>query len=106
MSTRRDGLGDGRVRLARQRQSSHNRHNRPKHPADSSSIPPTDPKCSLAQEEGDIYTPAITLWAFLSRTLHAQRLRSCVAAVSRVIVLYATLGREPPSLNSGAYPQD
>lgn len=41
----------------------------------------------FAQDEGDIYTPAITLWAFLSHTLHAGRLRSCTAAVSRVIVL-------------------
>ncbi len=60
-------------------------------------------KVAFAQEEGDIYTPAITLWAFLSQTLHAQRLRSCAAAVSRVIVLCVTLGREPPSPDSGAY---
>jgi len=40
----------------------------------------------FARGEGDIYTPAITLWAFLSQALHAQRLRSCAAAVSRVIV--------------------
>lgn len=36
----------------------------------------------FARDEGDIYTPAITLWAFLSQVLHAQRLRSCAAAVS------------------------
>ncbi len=57
----------------------------------------------FAQNEGDIYTPAITLWAFLSQTLHAQRLRSCAAAVSRVIVLCVTLGRQPPSPDTGAY---
>ena len=30
----------------------------------------------FARDEGDIYTPAVTLWAFLSQTLHAGRLRS------------------------------
>ena len=30
----------------------------------------------FARDEGDIYTPAITLWAFLSQVLHAQR-RCC-----------------------------
>jgi hypothetical protein len=58
---------------------------------------------SFAQEEGDIYTPPVTLWAFLSQVLHAQRLRSCAAAVSRVIVLCVALGRRPPSPDTGAY---
>jgi hypothetical protein len=57
----------------------------------------------FAQDEGDIYTPATTLWAFLSQVLHAQRLRSCAAAVSRVIVLCVALGRRPPSPDTGAY---
>ena len=57
----------------------------------------------FAQGEGDIYTPAITLWAFLSQVLHAGRLRSCAAAVSRVTVLCVALGRRPPSPDTGAY---
>jgi len=57
----------------------------------------------FAQAEGDIYTPAITLWAFLSQVLHAGRLRSCAAAVSRVIALLVVLGRRPPSPDTGAY---
>jgi len=57
----------------------------------------------FAQDEGDIYTPAITLWAFLSQVLHAQRLRSCTAAVSRVIVLCVALGHQPPSPDTGTY---
>lgn len=57
----------------------------------------------FARDEGDIYTPAVTLWAFLSQALHAQRLRSCAAAVSRVIVLCVALGRQPPSPDTGAY---
>lgn len=58
---------------------------------------------AFARDDRDIYTPAITLWAFLSQTLHAGRLRSCAAAVSRVIVLCVALGRTPPSPDSGAY---
>jgi len=57
----------------------------------------------FALDEGDIYTPAVTLWAFLSQVLHAGRLRSCAAAVSRVIVLCVVLGRKPPSPDTGAY---
>ena len=57
----------------------------------------------FAQDEGDIYTPAMTLWAFLSQVLHAQRLRSCAAAVLRVTVLCVLLERRPPSPDTGAY---
>ena len=57
----------------------------------------------FARDPGDIYTPAITLWAFLSQVLHAKRLRSCVAAVSRVTVLCVALGQKPPSPDTGAY---
>ena len=58
---------------------------------------------SFAQEEGDIYTPPLTLWAFLSQVLHKAEQRSCLAAVSRVIVLLVSLGREPCAKNSGPY---
>src|ERR1035437_3049270 len=58
---------------------------------------------SFAQQEDDIYTPAVTLWAWLSQVLHAGVARSCVAAVSRVTVLCVMLGREPPSPDSGDY---
>jgi len=58
---------------------------------------------SFARDEGDIYTPAVTLWAFLSQVLHAGRLRSCTAAVSRVIVLCIAIGHKPPSPDTGAY---
>jgi hypothetical protein len=57
----------------------------------------------FARDPGDIYTPAITLWAFLSQVLHAKRLRSCVAAVSRVSVLCVALGHKPPSPDTGTY---
>lgn len=58
---------------------------------------------SFAQQDGDIYTPAVTLWAWLSQVVQAGVARSCVAAVSRVISLYVALGRQPPSPDSGDY---
>ncbi len=57
----------------------------------------------FAQEEGDVFTPPLTLWAFLSQVLYKDEQRSCLAAVSRVIVLLVALGREPCAKNSGGY---
>lgn len=57
----------------------------------------------FAQEDDAVYTPAITLWAFLSQMFFKDEQRSCVAAVSRVIVLLVSLGRTPCSSNTGAY---
>jgi putative transposase len=57
----------------------------------------------FAQAEEDVYTPAVTLWAFLSQTLFKQEQRSCLAAVSRVVVLLVALGRPRPSDNTGNY---
>lgn len=59
--------------------------------------------CWFAQEEGDVFTPPLTLWAFLSQVLYKGEQRSCLAAVSRVIVLLVALGREPCANNSGGY---
>jgi putative transposase len=58
---------------------------------------------SFANEDDDIYTPAVTLWAWLSQVVHAGVGRSCVAAVTRVIVLCVMLGRKPPSPDTGDY---
>ena len=58
---------------------------------------------SFAHEEDGIYTPAVTLWAFLSQVLFKGEQRSCIAAVSRVAVLLVGLGQQPPSGNTGAY---
>lgn len=57
----------------------------------------------FAQEEGDVYTPPVTLWAFLSQALHKGEQRSCAAAVSRVIVLLVALGQPRCSDNTGTY---
>jgi hypothetical protein len=60
-------------------------------------------EASFAEDEDDVYTPAITLWAFLSQVLFKDEQRSCVAAVARVIVLLVALERGPCSSNTGAY---
>jgi DDE family transposase len=57
----------------------------------------------FAQEEDAVYTPAVTLWAFLSQVLFKGEQRSCRAAVARVVVLLVALGKSPPSGNTGAY---
>lgn len=57
----------------------------------------------FASDEDDVYTPAVTLWAFLSQVLFKDEQRSCAAAVARVVVLLVALGKAPPSDNTGAY---
>jgi len=60
-------------------------------------------KATFAEDQDAVYTPAVTLWAFLSQVLFKDKHRSCVAAVARVIVLLVGLKREPCSSNTGAY---
>jgi hypothetical protein len=48
-----------------------------------------------------VYNPALTLWAFLSQVLSANK--SCRAAVLRVIVVLVALGRRPCAVDTGAY---
>jgi hypothetical protein len=64
-----------------------------------------DENISFGDEEpGEVvYTPAITLWAFLSQMLFTGAQRSCVAAVARVSVLWASLGQKVCDSNTGAY---
>jgi hypothetical protein len=56
---------------------------------------------SFGAEEGCVYTPPITLWAFVTQCLSSGK--SCVNAVARVMVLLVALGREPCSAGTGAY---
>lgn len=58
---------------------------------------------AFGQGEDDVYTPALTLWAFLSQVLFKGEQRSCVAAVARVIVLLLSLEQRPCADDSGAY---
>ena len=48
-----------------------------------------------------VYTPAIALWGFVGQVRAGRG--CCVAAVSRIIVLLAALGRPPCSSATGAY---
>lgn len=48
-----------------------------------------------------VYSVPVTLWAFLSQV--AAPAKACVAAVSRVLLLLAVLGRPPCHAGSGAY---
>ena len=58
---------------------------------------------TFADDEDAVYTPAITLWAFLSQVLFKNEQRSCVAGVARVIALLVAWERGPCSSNTGAY---
>jgi hypothetical protein len=62
-----------------------------------------DADAEFAKYDDDVYTPALTLWAFLSQVLFGDPQRSCRAAVARVIVLLVSLGKDPCSDNTGAY---
>jgi putative transposase len=63
-----------------------------------------DADVSFAEhEENPVYTPAVTLWAFLSQVLFKAENRSCLAAVSRVAVFLVAMGHKACSKNTGAY---
>jgi hypothetical protein len=55
----------------------------------------------FANGPDDIYTPAVTLWAFITQCLSASK--SCVSAVARVLVLRVALGLPACSAGTGAY---
>ena len=62
-----------------------------------------DEDASFADDGDAVYTPAVTLWAFLSQVLFKAEQRSCIAAVSRVVSLLMVLERGRCSNNTGAY---
>jgi Transposase DDE domain len=62
-----------------------------------------DEDASFADDQDAVYTPAVTLWAFLSQVLFKDEQRSCVAAVARVAALLVSLERGSCSTNTGAY---
>src|SRR2546423_1218492 len=55
----------------------------------------------FANGPDDVYTPAVTLWAFIAQCLSASK--SCVAAVARVVVLRFALGLPVCSAGTGGY---
>lgn len=63
----------------------------------------TEEGVAFAQNEDCVYTPHVTLGAFLSQVLHKGEQRSCLAAVSRILVLRISLGLDACAKNSGTY---
>ena len=61
------------------------------------------PDARGATDDGIVYTMGVTLWALLSQAIFTDLQRSCRAAVQRVAVYYALLGREVSSTNTGGY---
>lgn len=55
----------------------------------------------FATDQGDIWTPALTLWTWLWQCLSGTS--SCVAAVARAMVLRIALDLPPCSAHTGAY---
>ena len=51
--------------------------------------------------QGWVYTPAVTVWVFLSQCLSPDH--SCRDAVARLIAALVSQGREPCSAETGAY---
>ena len=58
-------------------------------------------RVTFGTRDNDVYTPAITLWAFVGQVLAGRK--SCVAAVARIIALRVALGLPPCSSRTGAY---
>lgn len=57
----------------------------------------------FGQEKDDVYTPALTLFGFLSQVMHTGADRACAAAVKRLRNYCLALGIRAPSPDSGAY---
>ncbi len=62
-----------------------------------------DADAEFGCEEDVIYTPAVTLWAFLLQQLYTGVQGRCVAAIERVVALCVALGRRVPGPSTGAY---
>lgn len=56
---------------------------------------------AFATEGHHVWTPALTLWTFLTQCLSDSK--SCAAAVARALVLRVSLGMEPCSEGTGGY---
>lgn len=53
--------------------------------------------------DDEVFTPAITIWGFLSQVIHKGEQRSCLAAVARIGVMLVVFGRPRCAQNSGPY---
>lgn len=62
-----------------------------------------DEGVSFGTDADSVYTPVITLWAFLSQVFSGVKEKSCRAAGLRVMVLVVALGRDSCSADTGMY---
>jgi hypothetical protein len=60
-----------------------------------------DEGVSFGEGPGQVYSVAVTLWAFLAPVLSKEK--SCLKAVARVLVWLIALGRKPCAAGTGAY---
>jgi putative transposase len=60
-----------------------------------------DEEVAFGDADESVFTPAVTLWAFLSQVLEEDK--SCRAAVSRIQALQVASGHKPCSLDTAAY---
>jgi hypothetical protein len=56
---------------------------------------------AFAAQPGAIWTPVLTLWAFLGQCASAAK--TCTSAVARALVWRLALAQDPCSVNTGAY---
>ena len=61
----------------------------------------TAAKVTFGTGDDDVYTPAVTLWAFIGQVLSGRK--SCVAAVARIIAVRIAMGLPVCSAATGAY---
>jgi hypothetical protein len=57
----------------------------------------------FGQGKDDVYTPALTLFGFLSQVMHTGADRACTATVKRLRTCCLALGIRAPSPDTGAY---
>jgi putative transposase len=55
----------------------------------------------FGETEKSVFTPAVTLWAWLSQVLETDK--SCRAAVNRILAMRVAAGLDPCSLDTAAY---
>ena len=60
-----------------------------------------DEGVAFGATKNSVFTPALTLWAFLSQAV--SKAKACRDAVLRVVVLLIALHRDPCSLDTGDY---
>ena len=55
------------------------------------------------RDDEEVFTPAMTLWAFVGQALFKEEQRSCLAAVARIGVMLVAMGRPRCAQNNGPY---